>query len=101
MEISPKLSIWLNIAYGLLTGLTTATVDALGFSGHETQIIAWAGIIAIVLNGVLHGFSNSTPGPLAPPDPAVVVAAQAVADAKGPSALADAKKEAIVAIQTH
>ena len=61
-------------------GLTVPLVDALGFSGHDTQIVAWAGVLAIPLNLVLHSFSSSKPGPAAPADSPVVQAATVVAD---------------------
>jgi hypothetical protein len=77
MQISPWGAIGLNCAYGILTGLTLPAVDALGFSGHDTVILAWAGLIAIPLNAILHAISSSTPGPLAPPDSPAVKAAMA------------------------
>ena len=75
MEISPWASIALNALYAVLMGLTVPLVDALGFPGHDTQIVAWAGVLAIPLNLVLHSFSSSQPGIPRPPDPPVVVAA--------------------------
>lgn len=80
MEISPWTAISANALYVVLTGLTVPVVDALGFTGHSAQIVAWAGIIAVPLNMVLHAFSSSIPGPAAPADPPVVKAAQVVAD---------------------
>ena len=80
MEISPWASIALNALYAVLMGLTVPLVDALGFPGHDTQIVAWAGVLAIPLNLVLHSFSSSQPGPAAPADPPVVVAATNVAN---------------------
>jgi hypothetical protein len=77
MEISPWEAIGLNCAYGILTGLSLPIIDALGFGSHDTVILAWAGIVAIPLNAILHGLSSSVPGPLAPPDSPAVKAAMA------------------------
>jgi hypothetical protein len=63
----------------MLTGLTVPVVDSLGFVGHDAQIVAWAGIAAIPLNMILHAISSSEPGPAAPPDSRVVVAASELA----------------------
>ena len=79
MQISPWAAIALNALYAVLTGLTVPLVDALGFSGHGDQIVAWAGIAAVPLNILLHAFSSSQPGPASPPDPPVVVASTVVA----------------------
>jgi hypothetical protein len=78
--ISPTAAIWINIVYALLTGLTIPTLNALGFTAHAPLILAWAGIIAVILNGILHGFSSSDPGPAVQADPKVVKAAAALAD---------------------
>lgn len=80
MEINPWMAIGLNALYAVLMGLTVPLVDALGFSGHDTQVVAWAGVLAIPLNLVLHSFSSSKPGPAAPADPPVVQAATVVAN---------------------
>ena len=80
MQISPWAAIALNALYAVLMGLTVPLVDALGFPGHDTQIVAWAGVLAIPLNLVLHLFSSSKPGPAAPADPPVVIAATTVAN---------------------
>ena len=79
MEISPWAAIALNALYAVLMGLTVPLVDALGFPGHGGQIVAWAGVLAVPINIVLHAFSSSQPGPASPPDPRVVMAAAAVA----------------------
>jgi hypothetical protein len=80
MEISPWAALALNVVYAVLAGLTIPVVDSLGFASHDTQIVAWALIGVIVMNAILHGYSAPLPGPLAPPVPPVVKAAQAVAD---------------------
>jgi hypothetical protein len=80
MQISPWAAIALNALYAVMTGLTVPVVDSLGFTGHDAQIVAWAGLAAIPLNMVLHAYSSSEPGPAAPADPSVVQAATAVAN---------------------
>jgi hypothetical protein len=80
MQISPWAAIALNALYAVLTGLTVPVVDLLGFTGHDAQIVAWAGIAAVPLNIVLHAFSSSQPGPAAPADSPVVQAATVVAN---------------------
>jgi hypothetical protein len=87
-------------------GLTVPLVDALGFAGHDAQIVAWAGVLAVPLNILLHSFSSSTPGPAAPADPPVVVAATVVANLP-PGApewsqqVKNAKAVATQAVQDH
>lgn len=82
VQISPWGAIGLNIAYAALTGLTLPVVDAFGFVGHDTQIVAIAAFIAMPLNMLMHSVSSSQPGPLAPPDPPGVVAATLAAASK-------------------
>jgi hypothetical protein len=100
-QIDPWMAIGLNAAYAVLTGLTVPVVDALGFPGHDVQVVAWAGIAAVPLNMILHAFSSSEPGPAAPADTPAVQAATVVAnlpvDAK-PSQIAAAKSVATQAI---
>jgi hypothetical protein len=79
MQISPWASIGLNVLYAILTGLTIPLVDALGFPHYDAQIVAWAGLMAVPMNIILHSYSSSQPGPAAPADPPVVLAAQTVA----------------------
>lgn len=104
MEISPWAAIALNALYAVLTGLTVPAVDALGFAGHDVQIIAWAGLVAIPLNMVLHAFSSNQPGPAAPADPPVVKAANALValppDAST-AAVMGAKAVATLAVAEH
>lgn len=104
MKISPWAAIALNILYGILTGLTLPVVDQLGFTGHDTQILAWAGLLAIPLNGIMHAIASSSPGPLAPADPPSVVAAQKVADLTAddsPGKVLAVKAEAKAAIDSR
>jgi hypothetical protein len=80
MKIAPSLAIWLTIAYGVLSGLSVKAIEALGFHAHASVIYAWCGLGAVVISTILHAYSSSDPGPLAPPDPLVVKEAQALAD---------------------
>ncbi len=81
MRIDPKYAIWLNVAYAVLTGLTAPMLQAAGVA-HAEQVIAWAALIAMPLNIIIHAFSSSQPGPLAPPDPPKVKAAALRTSAK-------------------
>lgn len=85
-QINPNTAIALNIVLGVLSALSAPTIHFLGFTADTSVILAWDGMICLVLNGVLHGYSSSMPGPLAPPDPPSVKAATALA-AKTASAL--------------
>ena len=67
MQLAPKYAIWLNVLYAILTGLSAPMLQAAGIANSE-QVIAWAALIAMPLNVVLHAFSSTVPGPLAPPD---------------------------------
>lgn len=82
MEISPKASIWINVILAILTALSTGALSLSGIVSPTTatQIVAFAGVGATILNLIMHSYASSTPGPAAPADPPVVVAAQKVAD---------------------
>jgi hypothetical protein len=104
MQLNPWMAIGLNALYAILTGLTVPVIDSLGFTGHDAQIVAWAGILAVPLNMVLHAYSSNQPGPLAPVNPPVVQAATALAalPAGAPaSAVRDAKATATAAVAEH
>ncbi len=75
MQIPPWTAIGLNAVYAVLTGLTVPVATSLGFGAQAPQVVAWAALAAIPLNIVLHAFSSSAPGPLAPADSPAVVAA--------------------------
>jgi hypothetical protein len=69
MSLDPKYSMILNI---LIAGLGAVVASTAGlttiFGQHDTQVIVAAGGIALgavgAINGVLHGYSPPTPGPL-------------------------------------
>lgn len=64
MQIDPKLALWLNVAYGLLSAATVSVLAALGIP-DASVVAAWCGAGAFALNLVLHSLSSTTAGPLA------------------------------------
>jgi hypothetical protein len=103
MGIDPKLAIWLNVAYAILTALSIPMLEAMGFKTHASVILAWTGFIAIFLNAVLHGFSSNAPGPAARQDPPVVKAAKKLDGLTAnayPVEIIDAKESLYAAIET-
>jgi hypothetical protein len=106
MEISATTSMWLNIAYLVLAAIGTGALSLGGVvdAQQATQIVALAGLLAGVLNIVLHAYSGSAPGPAAPSDPPVVRAAMRVADLPsnaGAAVIAAAKGAATAAVAAH
>ena len=79
MQIDAKTALWLNIIYSVLTGLTAPMLQATGVA-DASHVLAWAALIAMPLNVILHAYSSSTPGPLAPPDAPAIKAAQTAID---------------------
>ena len=67
MNMDPKVAIWLNIAFAVLTGLSAPALQAAGIV-DASQVVAVAALVAMPLNIILHAYSSSTPGPLASPD---------------------------------
>jgi hypothetical protein len=106
MQISPQVSIWLNVALLLLTAIAGGTLSFSGIVSPETavHISAYAALAVSALNIVLHGYTNSTPGPLAPADPPVVKAATAVADLPpnaSPALISKTKAAIDAAVEAH
>ena len=66
MQIDPKIAIYLNIAYAILTGLSAPALQAAGIA-DASQVVAIAAMIAMPLNVILHGVSSTVAGPLVPP----------------------------------
>ena len=100
MNMDPKVAIWLNIAFAVLTGLSAPALQAAGIV-DASQVVAVAALVAMPLNIILHAYSSSTPGPLASPDkpqpPAPPIAAKRSTTAPessvdGPSAESVGKK---------
>jgi hypothetical protein len=86
MKFSPQIGVWLSaiaVVISVLAVLSPSAFPSYVSVGVATAIISTCAFLNILLNavnGVLHLFSSSQPGPLAPPDPPVVTAAQKVAD---------------------
>lgn len=69
MSLDPKYSMILNIAIAILGVIVASTAGLTTIFGqHETQVIVAAGGIALgiagAINGVLHGYSPPTAGPM-------------------------------------
>lgn len=101
MQISPKVAIWVNVVLALLTLLSSGGLNLAGIvsPGTAAQIVTWSGAGIVVINGVMHAFASSTPGPLAPPDAPSVVKAQAVADLTPSDPLSKVKAVKAAAIE--
>jgi hypothetical protein len=74
MQLDPKTAMWLNVIYACLTGVTAAGLEAAGIP-HATQIIGVVAMVAMPLNIILHAFSSTQQGPLAPPPAAAAIPA--------------------------
>jgi hypothetical protein len=106
VEISPKLSIWINVILAILTAVSTGALSLSGIvsPATATQIVAFAGVGATILNLIMHSYASSQPGPAAPPDPPVVLAAQKVADLPSNAStltIASTKAAAEAAVTAH
>lgn len=86
VKFSPEVGVWLSglaILVSVLAVLNPSAFPSYVPAGVATGIIstcAFLNILLNALNGGLHLFSSSQPGPLAPPDAPVVVAATKVAE---------------------
>ena len=70
MTISPKLSMWINIAVAILGLLAAKVLPSYVPAGAVTYVSETAGWVLAVygaVNGALHGVSAPQPGPLASP----------------------------------
>lgn len=106
MSLDPKIAMWLKIIYTILTAISSGTLVLTGLVSPAagTQIVALAGTMGVLLGIVMSAYSSSAPGPLAPADPPVVVAAQKVADLPsnaGPAVIKSAKDQAVAAVASH
>lgn len=103
MEISPKVAIWVNVVVALLTAITSGGLSLSGIvdPATATKIVTYAAFALVLIDSVMHAFASSAPGPLAPADPPVVVAAEKVVAAQTPSAMIAAKAQAKAAIDAH
>ena len=57
MQIDPRVSIWLNVLLAILTGITSATAEAL-WPGHGAQVMLYASFAILVINAVLHAIPS-------------------------------------------
>ena len=64
IQISPQLSLALNMIVGVLAALSAATLQKMGIANPE-QVAAWVGVLAIPLNIFLHMTSSADAGPIA------------------------------------
>lgn len=106
MSLDPKIAMWLKIIYTILTAISSGTLVLTGLVSPAvgTQIVALAGTLGVLLGIVMSAYSSSAPGPLAPADPAVVVAATRVANllpSAGPAVVKAAKDQAVAAVANH
>ncbi len=92
MNFNPKIGVVLSafaIVISVVAFLSPTAFPSYVPVGVATAIISTCAFLNIILNavnGVLHLYSSSAPGPLAPADPPAVVAAQAKVDAASASA---------------
>lgn len=75
MQIDPKVAIWLNVLYAILTGFTAPMLQAAGIA-DATHVLAWMAMAAMPLNVVLHSFSSTSAGPMVGPQSPVPPAAK-------------------------
>lgn len=106
MQISPAVAMWIKIVIAVLTAITTGALSLTGLvsAATATQIVALAGVGTVVLGIVMSAYSSSAPGPAAPADPPVVVAATRLANLPAGSsqvAISGAKAAAERAIDNH
>ena len=82
MQISPKLSIAIKIVLTLANAIGNGSLALTGIvSTQQATSIALGCQFLVAAIGIgMSAFSSSAPGPLAPADPPVVVAAKKVAD---------------------
>jgi|SRR5579859_869512 len=106
MKIDPKVAIWINVIVALLTLISSGGLSLAGLVSPTVagEIVTISGTALAVINAVMHAFSSSTPGPLAPADPPVVTAAKNLAElppTASPNQVATAKKIATVEVEEH
>ena len=87
-------------------GIVAGTISLTGVvsSDEAVHITAYASLAVAFLNTVMHAYSSSTPGPLAPPDAPVVKAATQVADLPSDASAAlisQTKSRAVEAVAAH
>jgi hypothetical protein len=106
MQMDPKVAMIIKIVLGLATAVTSGTLSLTGLVSPQTNalIVAVCSSLIAILGIIMSAYSSSAPGPLAPPDPDVVVKAQQVANlppTASPNQIAVAKKAATNAVEDH
>jgi hypothetical protein len=110
MKISPAVGVWLSlisVLVSVIAVMAPSTFPSYVPVTVATGIISTCAFLNILLNaanGAAHLFSSSQPGPLAPPDAPVIVAATKVADLPSdasPAVVAQTKAVAREAVQDH
>ena len=106
MQIDPTTKIVFYSILGALgvIGAASPSMFPSYLSTESADIVKTAGLLTMVLSGIagaLASVGSSKPGPLAPQDPEVVVAAQALANAKTVQEQATAKAQLDSATQNH
>jgi hypothetical protein len=110
MQFSPKLGAIFSAVALLISVIAVLSPSAFpsyvpnSVAAAIISTAAFATILLNALNGALHLYSSSAPGPLAPADPAVVLAATRVADLSptaSPSDIVAAKSAANAAVARH
>lgn len=103
MQISPAIALWVKLVLTVLNLIANGGISLAGLVSPQTAIAIGGGAqVAITLIGVvMSAFSSSTPGPLAPPDPPVVVAATKLATATTVGEAVAAKTEITAEVAKH
>ena len=87
MNFNPKVGVVISamaVVISVIAFLSPTAFPSYVPAAVATAIISTCAFLTIILNavnGVLHLYSSSAPGPLAPADPPTVIAAQAKVDA--------------------
>jgi hypothetical protein len=84
-QIDPKVQMAVAVLVGAISFLATSALPSSVSPETAKSIHEWAGLFnqfyIIVITPLMLAYTNSNPGPLAPPDPPTVVAAKTKADA--------------------
>ena len=99
ISISPDVAQWISFGFGvagIVAALTPAAFPSYIPAGTVRDIIQTAGLVAAIgggVQGLLHRYSSSDPGPGAPPDPPEVQ--KAMLEAKVREAVAAAHEAGV------
>ncbi len=106
MSIDPKVELYVKLILTVLNLLANGSISLAGLvtAQQATTIGAVCQVLITLLGAVMTAYSSSAPGPLAPADPPVVVAATRVANLPSnstPRDVAEAKNLATAAVANH